>query len=78
MATGTEAMVEWSLCAEKPLCIAWGLEPTPLSLSLAGGLVGQFGAVIQPPVLAVLRGYRRVIEYRTVFLVISLALDVFA
>ena len=36
------------------------------------------GAVIQPLVLAVLRGYRRVIEYRTVFLVISLALDVFA
>ena len=47
-------MIHGALGGENALGMAGGFEPAPLSLSLSGGLMGEFGAVVQPFVLAML------------------------
>ena len=54
MTTGTEQMVDPAVGGENTLGMAGGFEPAPLSLWLSGGLMGEFGAVVQPLVLAML------------------------
>ena len=47
-------MIHGALGGENALGMAGRFEPAPLSLSLSGGLMGEFGAVVQPLVLAML------------------------
>ena len=47
-------MIHGALGGENALGMAGGFEPAPLSLSLSGGLMGEFGAVVQPFVRAML------------------------
>ena len=54
MTAGAKQIINGTMDGEKALGMAGGFEPAHRSLSLSGRLMGQFGAVVQPLVLAVL------------------------
>jgi len=59
MTAGAEQIGDRAMGGEKALGMAGGLEPAHRSLALSGWLVGQFSAVIQALVLAVLNAWHQ-------------------
>jgi hypothetical protein len=53
-----EVLGDGTISGKEPLGVTRGLEPLHASLSLAGGLVGVLGAVIEIPVLAMFDSWK--------------------
>jgi hypothetical protein len=53
----SEVLGDGTICGEEALSLSWRFEPLHPALSLAGGLMGVFRAIVQIPMLAMLHSW---------------------